>query len=88
MKRTVVIQTPETELEVRAEVDSGGVVFKPISLPCGGTAFLDHNSGIGYRCEDCGCMVGSIGQPKECVEERNKWDQWKALGGKGWDYYD
>jgi hypothetical protein len=57
-----------------------------IKLPCGGTAYFDHGSGISYRCE-CGATVGSIGMPKHCQEEAEKWDNWKTLGGEGWDYF-
>lgn len=55
-------------------------------LPCGGTAYFDESSGISYRCEDCGAVVGSIGQPEHCKDEMQKYDVWKTLGGKGWDY--
>ena len=41
-------------------------IFKPQHLPCGGTAYFDFGSGISYRCENCGAVVGSIGQPQEC----------------------
>jgi hypothetical protein len=33
-------------------------------------------------------VVGSIGQPQECREEKNKYDLMKALGGKGWEYHE
>lgn len=56
-----------------------------IYLPCGGIANFDHDSGISYRCEICGAVVGSIGQPQQCKDEQKKWDNWKKLGGKGWD---
>jgi len=56
-------------------------------LPCGGTAWFDTSSGIAYRCEDCGAVVGSIGQPQSCKDEADKWDNWEKLGGKGWDYF-
>jgi hypothetical protein len=56
-------------------------------LPCGGTAFFDQDSGISYRCIDCMAVVGSIGQPDRCKDEAQKWDNWKSLGGKGWDYF-
>lgn len=58
----------------------------PIHLPCGSTAYFDENSGISYRCEDCGAVVGSIGQPQECKDAIAKYDAWEALGGKGWNY--
>ena len=57
-----------------------------MKLPCGGRAYFDEESGISYRCEDCMAVVGSIGQPRHCKEEAAKWDAWKAVGGKGWDY--
>jgi hypothetical protein len=60
--------------------------LKPIFLPCGGTAHFDVGSGISYRCE-CGATVGSIGMPQACKDEQTKWDNWKKLGGKGWDMF-
>ena len=56
-----------------------------IRLPCGGTAYFDEGSGIAYRCE-CGAVVGSVGMPKACREEADKWEVQKILGGEGWDY--
>ena len=40
----------------------------PIVLLCGSSAYFDEGSGIGYRCEECMAMVGSIGMPKRCKE--------------------
>lgn len=57
-------------------------------LPCGGTAYWDESSGISYRCEVCGAVVGSIGQPQSCKEEAKKYEVWEMLGGKGWDYFE
>lgn len=57
-----------------------------IFLPCGGTAYFDHGSGISYRCETCFAVVGSIGQSQRCADEAQKWRNVEALGGKGWDY--
>ena len=62
-------------------------LFDPMRLPCGGVAGWDESSGISYRCEDCGAVVGSIGQPQRCKDEMKKWDAWEALGGQGWDYF-
>jgi hypothetical protein len=59
-----------------------------IKLPCGGEAFFDRDCGIGYRCYDCMAIVGSVGQPRRCKEEANKWEAWKQLGGKEWDYFE
>lgn len=56
-------------------------------LPCGSTAYFDTSSGISYRCEECGAVVGSVGQPRSCQEEAKKWESWEKLGGKGWDYF-
>jgi hypothetical protein len=25
--------------------------------------------------------------PEACKQEEAKWEMWKALGGKGWDYF-
>lgn len=61
-------------------------VMPKIKLPCGGVAFFDESSGISYRCEYCGAVVGSVGQPRECVEEAKKYEAWQKLGGKGWNY--
>lgn len=62
--------------------------YKPMNLPCGGTAFFDIVSGISYRCENCGAVVGSIGQPKQCKDEMDKYAAWEKLGGQGWKYFD
>lgn len=62
-------------------------VLPKIKLPCGGTAYFDEDSGISYRCE-CGAVVGSIGQSQHCKDEAKKWEAWKQLGGKDWDYFD
>ncbi len=62
-------------------------LLDPMPLPCGGIAYFDESSGISYRCEDCGAVVGSIGQPRSCVEEAKKYEAWKLLGGKGWNYF-
>jgi hypothetical protein len=61
-------------------------VERLLHLPCGGEAIWDHASGIGYRCLDCNTMVGSISQPAHCVDEARKYNNWKRLGGLGWDY--
>lgn len=59
--------------------------YDPISLPCGGTAYFDESSGISHRCE-CGAVVGSVGMPKFCREEADKWKAWEKLGGQKWNY--
>jgi len=55
-------------------------------LPCGGVAYFDEDSGISYRCELCNAVVGSIGMPKYCKDQEEKWRVMELLGGKGWDY--
>jgi hypothetical protein len=57
-----------------------------IILPCVAVAYFDDSSGISYRCHQCGAVVGSIGQPKQCKDEADKWKMLQALGGKGWNY--
>lgn len=57
-----------------------------IKLACGGTAYFDHSSGCSYRCMDCMATVGSIGMPQSCKDEEQKYKNWEALGGQGWDY--
>jgi len=57
-----------------------------VLLPCGGQAYFDFSSGISYRCDTCGAVVSSIGQPRECVEQAKKYEVITALGGRGWDY--
>lgn len=60
--------------------------FRPMHLPCGSTAYFDESSGFSYRCEHCGAVVGSIAQPQQCKDEAQKYENWKTIGGKGWDY--
>lgn len=59
------------------------VPMKIIS-PCGSTALFDGD--YSYRCINCMAVIGSIGQPQHCKDEAKKYDNWKELGGKGWDY--
>jgi hypothetical protein len=54
-----------------------------IILPCVAVAIQEE---FCYRCINCNAVVGSIGQPKECREESEKYKTLYALGGKGWDY--
>ena len=57
--------------------------FGNLALPCGSTAYFDHESGISHRCMDCSAVVGSIGMPRSCKElfdnEVKKEQMWKAL---------
>jgi len=34
--------------------------------PCGNIAYFDEGSGIGYRCESCNAIIGSVGMPRAC----------------------
>lgn len=63
------------------------VNYDPMFLPCGGTAYFDVESGTSYRCETCFAVVGSIGQPQRCKDEAQKYENWKIIGGKGWNYF-
>lgn len=36
--------------------------------PCGAIAYFDEGSGIGYRCEECMAIIGSIGMQRECKD--------------------
>lgn len=71
---------------MNAELNEYGVP-ETIQLPCGGVAHFCHESGFGYRCEDCMAVVGSVAQPTQCVEAANKYKVFKALGSNlKWDY--
>lgn len=61
-------------------------LYKPKYLPCGGVARFDESSGIGYRCEYCWAVVGSIGQPARCREESSQWHAYEVAGLWKWDY--
>lgn len=39
-----------------------------IDLLCGASASFDYSSGIAYRCNECGAVLGSIGMPRECKD--------------------
>ena len=39
-----------------------------IEAPCGNRAIWDTPSQIGYRCQTCFAMLGSVGMPKECSD--------------------
>jgi hypothetical protein len=57
-----------------------------IYLPCNAVAEFDIPSEIGYRCTSCFAMLGSMGQPRQCVKAAEKWKALEALGGQGWYY--
>ena len=61
--------------------------YPPMRLPCGGVAWLDpDSSSYGFRCDSCFAVVGSIGMPRDCKTEMDKWEVQKTLGGRGWNY--
>jgi hypothetical protein len=62
------------------------VKYQTMHLPCGGVAEFDHSSGISYRCEMCNAVVGSMGQPRSCREEADKWEAYESAGMWKWDY--
>ena len=62
------------------------MLVEVLHMPCGGVAFPDEAAGIGYRCEDCMAVIGSVGQSDRCKAEAQKYEDWKKLGGKGWNY--
>ena len=67
--------------------DHNCYVEETIHLPCGASAHFCHEAGFGYRCEDCMAVVGSIAQPKHCVEAENKYKAFEILGSKQkWNY--
>ena len=61
-------------------------MHKTMYLPCGGEANFDHSSGISYRCELCGAVLGSVGQPRSCRAEIDKWAAYEKAGMWSWDY--
>lgn len=38
------------------------------AMPCGGVPVFDDASGYAYRCDKCNAVIGSVAQPKRCVE--------------------
>jgi hypothetical protein len=61
-------------------------MHKTMYLPCGGEANFDHSSGVSYRCEMCNAVLGSVGQPRSCREEADKWEAYEKAGLWRWDY--
>ena len=63
-------------------------IIAPLHLPCGGTAYWDESSGIAHRCDTCMAVVGSIGMPRECKHEMDKYEKvLPALGSRvKWNY--
>ena len=55
------------------------------NVACGATAIFDYESGISYRCQSCGAVVGSIGMPRECKQLEDEAEiarrAWEILGG-------
>lgn len=73
--------------EVNVKDTWGNWNSKYISMPCGSIAELDYGAGYGYRCHDCMAVIGSMGQPRSCKDEQEKYRNWEKLGGKGWEYF-
>ena len=53
-----------------------------VTAACGAEAVFDEGSGCGYRCVECGAMLGSVGMPSHCKDEENKVLEWKILKGE------
>lgn len=51
-------------------------------MPCGGTGYFDHASGFSYRCDTCNAVIGSIGMPRECVDEYRKMEMLDIIAGE------
>lgn len=68
--------------------DEGYVGPTCIYLPCGGVAEFDDGSGCSHRCMDCMATVGSIGMPRSCKDQLDKYEKvLPALGSRvKWDY--
>lgn len=58
----------------------------PLYMPCGGTAEFDWGSMCAHRCTTCNAVVGSMGMPRSCKAEQEKYEAWEKLGGVGWNY--
>jgi len=55
-----------------------------IDLPCGAQAVLENE--MVYRCTSCSSVAGSVGMPRSCSDEMQKFRNWRLLGGADWDY--
>jgi hypothetical protein len=68
--------------------DKPANVPETIYLPCGASAHFCYEAGYGYRCEDCMAVVGSIAQPRHCVDASEKYSiVLKELGSNiRWNY--
>lgn len=62
--------------------------MKLMHLPCGSQANFDYSSGIGYRCEMCNAVVGSVGMPRDCKASIDLYEKvLPTLGSKvKWNY--
>lgn len=43
------------------------MIEQMFELPCGSQSRWDHGAGYGYRCDDCGAVIGSISMPRSCA---------------------
>ena len=67
-----------------AKAFDGSIV--PDELPrmkCGGTPRFDYDSGYAYRCDACFAVIGSMGQPRSCVEINGGSGTHEENGGRG-----
>lgn len=77
-----------TKFDIKAVAFDGSSVNRYLKpLPCGGTPCFDDDSGMSYRCDICGAVVGSMGMPKYCYEawqkEKERKEIWEKLSKKG-----
>lgn len=65
------------------DIDGHIVTQEIIHLECGNWAEFDEGSGCSYRCLECGATIGSIAEPRRCVEKRREKEDkakvWKVL---------
>ena len=48
-------------------------------LPCGGIPVFDEESGCAYRCDACFAVIGSVSQPKRCIDMNTARDDAQPL---------
>ena len=50
-----------------------------VTAACGAVAEFDDGAGYGYRCTECGAVLGSVGMPRRCKDEEDKLKIWEIL---------